>query len=139
MSAVTPFDYEGLRDDDVAPLILEFGRALTLTRAVRGTTAAPIAGKPWLPTTKGDLDTDAAVAQSIAVTGVFLSLVKRDRDGQTVEAKTQAVLFVAEDDFPEELGPDWKCVDGTRTYEVLNSQPLKPGPTEMLYRMELAL
>lgn len=134
------FDYDALKAK-VDPLLERFGRSLCLTRAARATTAEPIAGKPWLSTSKGDATTaEVAAAQTISdLTGVFLSLVRRDRDGQTVEAKTQGVLLLAADELPEEVGPDWQLVDGTRTWEIVSSAPLEPGPVLLLYRLELAL
>ncbi len=134
------FDYQPLQTT-AQSLIDRFGRAATLTRAVRTTTAIPVAGKAWLPTAEGDADTDAAEAQSIPVTAVFLSLDRRDRTGQVTEAKTQSVLIGAELDanIPEEVGPDWVLCDDTRDWEILSSKPLSPGPTLMLYKLELAL
>lgn len=129
------FDYEGLLVD-VAELIEEFGRAATLTRAARVTDAAPDPTKSWLPV-QGDAA--AAPAQSIDVTAVFLSLTRVNRDGQLVEAKTQSVLIGGQEALPEEVGPDWELTDGTRNWQVLSSKPLKPGPTLMLYRLELAI
>ncbi len=137
------FDYESLRDDKVGPLIERFGRDLTLTRAARGTTAAPIEpAKTWLSTSQGDADVDAAPAQSITgLKGVFLSLVRRDREGQTVKASTQGVILLASSSLPEEIGSDWELldVDDAKTWEIVSSAPLKPGPTLMIYRLELAL
>jgi hypothetical protein len=139
------FPYEALRTEKVDPLIVRFGRDVTLTRAALPTTAAPPAGKPWVPTTRGDADTvDDAAAQSIGgLKAVFKSLIRTDRDGQTVEAKTQGVIIGAEAELPEQVGKDWKLVeaaaDGGRVWEVVTSRPLKPGPTLMLYTLELAL
>jgi hypothetical protein len=134
------FDYQPLQTT-AQEQITSKGRAATLTRTIRTTTAIPVAGKAWLPTAGGDADTDAAEAQSIPVTAVFLSLDRRDRAGQVTEAKTQTVLIGAElsSNLPEQIGPDWQLVDGTKTWEILSSKPLAPGPTLMLYRMELAL
>lgn len=134
------FDYEPLQTT-AQEQITSKGRAATLTRTVRTTTAVPVAGKAWLPTAEGDADADAAEAQSIPVTAVFLSLDRRDRSGQLVEAKSQAVLIGAElsANLPEQIGPDWQLVDDVKTWEILSSKPLQPGPTLMLYRLELAL
>ena len=129
------FDYPSLATK-AQNLITEFGRPATLTRAARVTAAAPDVTKPWLPV-QGDA-ADAA-AQSILVSMVFLSLVREDRDGQVVEAKTQSVLIGSGIILPEEIGTDWKVTDGTRSWEVMNSLPLQPGPTLMIYRLELGL
>lgn len=128
------FDYESLADD-AQEIIDEFGREATLTRAARVTAAAP-GSKPWVPI-QGDAA--AAPAQSIDVTAVFLSLDRQEKDGQTVEAKSQGILIGSGVALPEEVGPDWQLVDGDRIWEVLASKPLKPGPTLMLYKLELAL
>ncbi len=132
------FDYLPLQGT-AQGLIERFGREATLTRDARPTTANPPAGKPWVSTLPGDSDPDAAAAQSILVSAVFLSLDRRNRDGQVVEAKTQSVLIGAQEIIPEELGPDWRLVDGTRSWEVLTSKPLAPGPLLMLSKLELAL
>jgi hypothetical protein len=138
------FDYAPLQETAQA-LIDRFGRAATLTRAARLSTEDP--AKPWLPV-QGQ-DPAAAPAQSIDVTAAFLSLVRTDRAGQVVEAKTQSVLIGAESELPEEVGPDWTLVDVlpatahagaiAKTWEVLSSKPLRPGGTLLLYRLELAL
>jgi hypothetical protein len=132
------FDYLPLQGT-AQELIDRFGRDATLTRDERPTTANPPAGKPWVSTLKGDSDLDAAPAQSIEVSAVFLSLDRRNRDGQVVEAKTQTVLIGGQEALPEQLGPDWRLVDGTRSWEVLSSKPLTPGPLPMLTKLELAL
>lgn len=133
------FNYESLQGT-AQGLIDRFGRPANLVRAARTTTATVPPGKTWLAP-QGDADADAAPAQDIAVTAVFLSLVRTDRLGQVVEAKTQSVLIGAEldADIPEELGPDWTLEEADRTWEVLSSKPLKPGPLLMLTRLELAL
>ncbi len=135
------FDYAPVQANAQAQ-ILRFGRNATLTRTARETTANPTAGKPWLAQ-QGDDDLGAASAQSIAVQAVFLSLDRTDRGGQVVEAKTQGVLIGGATVLPEEVGPDWKlteaAADGGRVWEVLSSKPLKPGPTLLLYRLELVL
>ena len=138
------FDYVPI-ESKARALIVRFGRPATLTRAARLTVSDP--AKPWLPV-QGQ-DPDAAPAQSIAVTAVFLSLVRTDRAGQAVEAKTQGVLIGAETELPEEVGPDWTLVEDlaataptgavAKTWEVLSSKPLRPGPLLLMYRLELAL
>ena len=137
------FDYVSLRDNKVGPAIEKFGRDITLTRAARGTSGTPIEpAKTWLSTSRGDADVDAAPAQSITgLKGVFLSLLTRDRDGQTVPTTTQGVLVLAATELPEELGSDWELtdVDDAKTWEVVSSAPLKPGPELLIYRLELAL
>ncbi len=123
-------------------LIDSAGRPATLVRAERPTTANPVAGKPWVSVSKGDADTDAAAAQSIPVTAVFLSLSRRDREGQLVQLKSQEVLIGAElaAGIPEELDPEWTLVDEAgSSWQVLNSRPLQPGPLLMLYRLELSI
>jgi hypothetical protein len=138
------FDYAPLQATAQA-LINRFGRDATLTRAAR--LAVPDPTKTWLPV-QGQ-DPAAAPAQSIDVTAAFLSLVRTDRAGQVVEAKTQSVLIGAESELPEEVGPDWTLVDVlpatapagaiAKTWEVLSSKPLRPGETLLLYRLELVL
>jgi hypothetical protein len=127
------FDYDSLQVT-AQGLINRFGRPATLTRAERLTVEDP--AKPWLPI-QGD--PAAAPAQAITLQCVFLSLDRTDRDGQVVEAKTQTVLAGAESTLPEEVGPDWTLVDGDRTWELVSSRPLKPGPVLMIYKLELAL
>lgn len=139
-----PFDYVPLQET-AQTLIDRFGRAATLERAARLTVEDP--AKPWLPV-QGQ-DPAAAPAQSIDVTAAFLSLVRTDRTGQTVEAKTQTVLIGAESELPEEVGPEWTLVEDlpatapsgavAKTWEVLSSKPLRPGPVLLMYRLELAL
>ncbi len=138
------FDYAPLQATAQA-LIDRFGRPATLTRAARLTVEDP--AKPWLPV-QGH-DPAAAPAQSIDVTAAFLGLIRTDRAGQTVEAKTQSVLIGSETELPEEVGSEWTLVDVlpataptgavAKTWEVLSSKPLKPGPVLLMYRLELAL
>lgn len=132
-----PFDYESLRDLDVAPLIVEFGREFSLSRPARATTAAPIAGKPWRGTSAGDANPTAAAAQSFDLTGVFLSRFVTTRDGNRVMTKTQGVIALADTSLPEELGPEWAVDDGGAVYKVQSAALLRPGPTGLIYRLEL--
>lgn len=125
------FDYSGLQST-ATTLITQFGRAMTLTRDSR----VPDPTKPWL-TEQGD--TSAASAQSIATVGVFTSLDRELAGLTTVERKLGLVLVRTESELPEEVGSDWHLVDGDRTYEVLLSRPLKPGPVLMLYKLGVVL
>lgn len=134
------FDYVSL-EVKVQALIDRFGRAATLARAERPTATTPVAGKPWLSTSKGDADTAAAPAQSIPVVGVFTQLDKAYRDGSIAQSKTQTIIIGAELDqaIPEELGPDWTLTDGTSSWECIRARPLKPGPVLMLYKLEITV
>ena len=133
------FDYSGLLA--VADtLITDFGRAITLRRNSR-TPDDP--AKPW-----AIVSGSAPDIQSIAATGVFLSPKRAAFDSITagvgvglsnVEQKTARVLVQALSTLPEEMGRDWKVDDGTRTFEVLSSKPIKPGATLMYYDLEVKL
>jgi hypothetical protein len=131
--AAAPFDYLSLQAD-AQELIEEFGDAGRLTRAARVADPA----KPWLPV-QGD--TDAAPAQSIDVTGVFLSLDRTGRPDQVAQEKTQTVLVGGAEVLPEEIGPDWKLerISPADSWEVVSVEPLRPGPTLMLYRIRVQL
>ena len=134
-----PFDYSGLLA--VADtLITDFGRAITLRRNSR--TAADLA-KPWAE--RSDSATDI---QAISAVGVFLNSRREAFDAVTagvglglsnVEQKTTRVLVQALSTLPEEMGRDWKVDDGTRTFEVLSSKPVKPGGTLLYYDLEVKL
>ena len=133
------FDYSGLLA--VADtLIVDFGRPMTLRRNSR--TPAD-AGKPWAVVSDSATD-----IQSIAATGVFLSPKRSAFDAVTagvgvglsnVEQKTARVLVQALATLPEEMGREWKVDDGSRTFEVLSSKPIKPGDTLLYYDLEVKL
>lgn len=133
------FDYSGLLG--VADrLITDFGRPITLRRNSR-MPANP--SKPW-----GDVEDPGVDTQSIDATGVFLDSKRQAFDGATagiglglsnVEMKTTRVLVQALSTLPEEMGRDWKVDDGSRTFEVLSSMPVKPGGTLMYYDLEVKL
>lgn len=133
------FDYSGLKT--VADtLIADFGRSIVLRRNSR-TPAVP--GTPW-----GAPSEAASDIQAIDAIGVFLSPERKAFDAVTagiglglsnVEEKTARVLVAAVDDLPEEMGRDWKIDDGTRVFEVVSSQPIKPGGTLMYYDLEVKL
>lgn len=126
------FDYSGLLTVATS-LIEQFGRPMTLRRASR-TPADPT--KPWAARQGAVTASDD---QAITSTAVFLDFSRTDRDGQVVEAKRARVLFPAEAALPEEVGPDWQLDDGSRLYEVLESRPVKPGPTLLHYEVVVAL
>lgn len=127
----TAFDYSGILNT-ATTRIDQFGRAMTLTRASR----VPAGSKPWL-TQQGA--TTASGAQSIAVFGVQTVLDRRNRDEQTVELKVGQFLIRADPELPEEVGRDWELVDGARTYTVIQSSPLQPGGTLLLYKLSVVL
>jgi len=133
------FDYSGLLA--VADtLITDFGRPITLRRNSR-TAADP--AKPWAEPASADIDT-----QAISAVGVFLNSKRKAFDAVTagvgvglsnVEQKTTRVIVQALSTLPEEMGRDWKVDDGSRTFEVLSSKPVKPGDTLLYYDLEVKL
>lgn len=124
-----PFDYSRLVGT-ANRLISRFGRSATLTRAVR----TPDVAKPWL-----SLQGDAAVAaaQSIAVQIVEPSKEWTHRVDETVREGAKIVFISVEAALPEELDTDWVLVDGGHSWVVLSIRPIKPGPTLIVYRVEL--
>ncbi len=124
--------YSGL-NTKVQNVIEKRGKPMTLARPAR----APAVGKAWL-TEQGPAS--AAAAQSIDVTAVLLGPTKADRLGTTsVESKTGRILVSTKVTLPERITTDWTIDDGSRKFEITSVEEVNPGPTILLYKLEVAL
>ena len=118
---------------DATTAIAEAGRAVTFSR--ESTTEADPA-KPWgaAPT-----DTDT---QSVDTIAVIIDFEKTDEGAGAFlnGTKRQARAIVqAAPGLPEEVGPEWTLTVGSLEYEILDSGPLNPGGTLLIYDMVIAI
>lgn len=134
------FDYSGLLST-AQNLISRFGRSVTLERA---SDAPADPARPWgPPATTGD---DVI---SVDVTAVFLGTDRGSfgavtlgsgGGGQTnVEAKTSRVLIAQDATITIEIGPEWQINDGTRLWEIVSVEPIKPGGTLIYFDAQVKL
>lgn len=116
------FDYAGLRDSVVQPLIRDFGKVTDATLISPGVpTGAEYDPQPGPP-----------VEQPVKV--VQTELKKEDVDGTTVQATDLVFLASTEGVTTDPELADKMIVDG-KTYQVVRIKPLKPGSITMLWRV----
>lgn len=121
------FDYGPLNTVAIE-LIRDFGRDVTLRRH----SLLPASGSPpWaarLP--------DASASDDVTLTGVravFVQPRKEDREGRVVTGTLARVFIAAASLGANTLDLNWQLVDGTTVYEILAVDPIKPGPTLLVY------
>lgn len=116
------FDYAALRDDDVTPLIVEFGVAGTLTRWTKG--AYDRAAGSYAAGSSADL----------AVTVVISDFAKHEIDGTLIRRTDKRVIMSGAEDAP--LMNDKLVVAGVE-YEVIRIEEIKPGNVVVAYEMQV--
>lgn len=114
------FDYVGLRDVTVEPLLAEFGKSGTLHMNESGT------GDPW--------DSQLDAETTIDVTVVQTRFEKSDNQGTLVEADDALFLVSTDGVTGDPALADRMTVDGV-LYQVVRVDPLKPGPVTMLWKV----
>ncbi len=135
------FDYSGLQGV-ATTLITKFGRPINLRRSSQ----VPADGaKPWAARESDAVATDDIV---VATTGVFLDTIRGEETltslglarpaSSTIEQASQ--LLISNDPLlPSEVGPDWYVDDGSRRWEILTLDLVKPGPTLLFYDLSVRL
>lgn len=134
------YDYDSLRDETVIPLILNYGLPITLTK--RGSTATY--EKRYDPATKSfiwvDVETDEVFTQEpaetvVAYQGLAVRTKYRDEaiDGTLVKRGDVRLLAV---NIPlPQLGDTIQV--GDTVYNVVQTDPVAPGPTVVLYKVQV--
>lgn len=116
------FDYTGIRDGTVIPLIAEFGSTVTLRTKADG-----VGSEPWNPTFDAAVDyTAKAVRTTFRMDQI---------DGRLIQKDDILYLVSPGDALPAPELID-KLVDGDNTYNVIQINPLQPGPTTMLWKVQ---
>jgi len=116
------FDYAGLRDDTVQPLLAEFGKVTPGQISVN----VPATGAPY----ESQIGTPVLYPCTVVQT-VFK---KSDNNGTLVEAGDVLFLVSPEGLLIDPELADRILVDGV-TYQVVRVDPLKPGSTIMLWKV----
>jgi hypothetical protein len=125
------FDYAALKAAVPDVLLPQFGVAVTLTRAARGTGL-----KSW---EQDQGPAASTAAQSIATSGVQVALDKDEIALQTIETRLGKWALTAETLLPEEVGPEWSLVANGITYPIFSVKPVQPGDTLLLYFVMVTL
>ena len=114
-------------------LINENGRSFTLTRKDQGNPET--LSKPWRSSTK--------VAEiSFAVVGVFVEFEKDEVDGTLVKRGDKR-LFIAAKDIDDQAPANTniedydEITDGAIAYRIINAQVIEPGPTRIMYELQV--
>lgn len=114
------FDYAGIRDGTVIPLMQEFGTTATLQ------IPAPNTGEPYDPVRGAPTE----------VTATVLRTKVKSMDRQRLDVEQLDVAYLVS---PDGISADPELVDslvdGGTTYRVVHVETLKPGPTTMLWKL----
>lgn len=108
------FNYTGLATTATS-LIQRFGRTVQVLSKVQG-------GEPWNPT----VSWESANAYAVSV-----GLNRNEVDGTLIQSTDSAYLVESSAD----ITTDNRILDGTDEYSIVQSTPVKPGDTVMLYRI----
>lgn len=118
------FDYAGLRDRAVQPLIKRFGKVTTAKLLSPG---APTSGQPaWDPEPGADIEQPVQVVKT--------NVTIKDTEGTLVEMTDEAYLVSPEGVTVDPELADRIEVDGS-VLQIIMIKPLKPGPVTMLWKV----
>ena len=116
------FDYAGLRDDTVQPLLAEFGKIEKgeLEFDAAGT------GEPW--------DSKLAAPQEVPAT-VVQTMFKKDNNMGTLVEKNDVLFLVSPEGVTLDPELAARIVVDETAYQVIRVDPLKPGSVTMLWKV----
>ena len=116
------FNYQAIKDGTVIPLIAEFGDDIILrTRAIES------GAEPWDPTYNPPVDFPGKAVRT---------RFKQDQiDGRLIQRDDVLYLVSPGNALPDPELVD-KLVDGGAVFNVINIDPLQPGPTTMLWKVQ---
>lgn len=113
------FDYTDLRDNDIEPLLAEFGKPATLRQPGTPT------GDEWDPTPGAPTDYAVTVLE-----GRFSAQEKAG--GLVQEDDRKFIMSTAGDPDPSLKGV---LIIGGVTLQVVNMEPVQPGSVALLHRL----
>lgn len=136
------FDYAGLREDKIIPLIKKFGTDVTLRR-IEDTDRFIREYSPtdmrfyWLDTVTGDINFDKPDPVNQSYIGLCLNTRYRseDVDGTNIKVGDRRLLVL---NIPEPAIGEILTVDGT-DYSVVRSDKVAPGPTTLFFRIQVRI
>jgi len=114
------FDYAGLRDGTVEPLIAEFGKPGQISVNV------PAVGDPWDSQIGGETLFDVKLVQT--------KFVKDNNQGTLVE-ENDVLFLVSTEGVTADPEMANRIVVGGVTYQVVRIDPLQPGTVTMLWKV----
>lgn len=120
---MTAFDYAGLRDSVVIPLLRDFGK---LADGVLLFSGAPT-GTAYNPQPGADVPQPVKVVQT--------TFEKKDVDGSTIQKDDVKFIISPENVTMDPELANRITVDGI-TYQAVNVKPLKPGSVVMLWTVQ---
>jgi len=117
------FNYSGMAAT-AQRLVQQFGRAITVR-------------KPTVTANDADIPSDVTVTYTdYSVTGAVIEYRADQIDGTQIMAQDRMCL-IAGADLSVAPEPDWRVVDDSKTYTVIEVERTGPGGTEVLYTLHL--
>lgn len=114
------FDYAAIRNGSVIPLLARYGKAAILTQP--GTPSGPV----WDPVPGAATDNPVTIIET--------KINIKDRDGTLIQ-ENDRMFLLSPDGAPDPAMNNTMTIDG-EILRVINFQPIKPGNTLLLWRLQ---